>query len=284
MEGGKTVYQKEENNNKNILSEEKKEKVKNNPINGSGSESLLNSLHSDKKEIEHSTKSSIDPLPILEDISMNDSNGNPNQNNNINNNSANSGKQNINNINFPDLIESNLSGIQNISIFGSKNEIKSIVENLKEHNNNIDDSEKKIDNSLDSDISLNNSNENKNEKNNNNYSSINNNSQDKKDKINESNGSEKRKRISHEKKLEIKKKIKEGYIPFFIDIKDYNPFFYYGKPNCQIKIPIEYYFKKNIIPNTRKFSFYYDNKIIDINKTIGELGIGKFGVIKGEIL
>ena len=102
MEGEKTVYQKEENNNKNILSEEKIDEIKNNPINGSGSESLLNSLHSDKKEIEHSTRSSIDPLPILEDISMNDSNGNLNQNSNGYNNSLNSGKQNINNINPPD--------------------------------------------------------------------------------------------------------------------------------------------------------------------------------------
>lgn len=276
----KIVYQKEDNNNKPILIEEKNNEIKNNSINGSGSESLLNSIHSDKKEIDHSTRSSIDPI-ALSNNSMNISNENKNPNNNEQNNSINN-SDNPNNINanMGELIESDLSEIKNISLYGSKNEINTIINMLKDKNDN----EKKNDNLLDSNISQN-DNENQNEENHNNkISSINNNSHNNDSKNNESNNSKKSHRLNEKNKLEIKKKIKEGYIPFFIQIKGYNAIFYYGKPDSQIKIPIQHYIKKINIPNSNNISFYYANKLIDINKTIGEFGIEKFGLIKGEIL
>lgn len=276
----KIVYQKEDNNNKPILIEEKNNEIQNNSINGSGSESLLNSIHSDKKEIDHSTRSSIDPI-ALSNNSMNISNENKNPNNNEQNNSINN-SDNPNNINanMGELIESDLSEIKNISLYGSKNEINTIINMLKDKNDN----EKKNDNLLDSNISQN-DNENQNEENHNNkISSINNNSHNNDSKNNESNNSKKSHRLNEKNKLEIKKKIKEGYIPFFIQIKGYNAIFYYGKPDSQIKIPIQHYIKKINIPNSNNISFYYANKLIDINKTIGEFGIEKFGLIKGEIL
>jgi hypothetical protein len=274
----KIVYQKEDNNNKNILLDEKEIIIKNNSINGSGSESLLNSIHSEKKEIEHSTKSSID-LIALSNNSMNISNENKNTNDNIQNNSLNN-NDNPNNNNEKNLIESDLSGIKNISLVGSKNEINDFIYMLKENNNN--DSEKKIDNLLDSNISQNNS-QNQNELNHSNNNDSINNSQDKNQKNNESNNSKKSNRLNEKNKLEIKKKIKEGFIPFFIQVKGNNALFYYGKPDTQIKIPIDHYTKNINISNTKKINFYYDNKLIDINKTIGELGIVKFSLIRGEI-
>ena len=306
----KIVFQKEDNN-KNTLIQEKNNEVKNNSINGSGSESLLNSIHSDKKEIEPST-SSIDLIP-LSNNSMNISNENKNPNNNEQNNSINNSdnpnsniqnnslnnfdnqnnniqNNSLNNFDNPDnnneknLLESDLSGIKNISIVGSKNEINDIIDMLKEDKdkNNNSDYEKKIDNLLDSNISQNN-NENQNVQNHsNNNTSINNNSKNENHKNNESNNSKKRNRLNEKNKLEIKKKIKEGYIPFFIQVKGYQAIFYYGKPDS--KIPIEHYTKKTNIPSIKKISFYYDNNLIDINKTIGELGILKFGLIEGEIL
>ena len=277
------VYQKEDNNNKNILIGEKNNETKNNPINGSGSESLLNSIHSDKKEIEHSTNSSIDPIP-LSNSSMNISNENknPNPNKNEQNYSLNN-SDNPNNINEKSLIESNLSAIKNISLIVSKNEINDIIDILKEDNNNSNDYENKNDNLLDSNIFKNN-NENQNEQ----SHKINdihiNNSQNKNHKNNESNNSKRKNILNEVNKLEVKNKIKEGYIPFFIQVKGHNALFCYGKPDIQFKISIEHYIKKINIPSTKKISFYYNNKLIDVNKTIGELGIVKFNLIKGEIL
>ena len=276
----KIVYQKEDNNNKNILPEEKEIIIKNNSINGSGSESLLNSIHSEKKEIEHSTKSSID-LIALSNNSMNISNENKNTNDNTQNNSLINNDNPNNNNNEKNLIESDLSRIKNISLVGSKNEINDFIYMLKEDNNN--DSEKKIDNLLDSNISQNNS-QNQNELNNSNNNNSINDSQNKNQKNNESNNSKKSNRLNEKNKLEIKKKIKEGYIPFFIKVKGNNALFYYGKPDAQIKIPIEHYTKNINISNTKKIKFYIDNKLIDINKTIGELGIVKFDLIRGEIV
>ena len=273
----KIFYQKEDNNN--ILPEEKEIELKNNSINGSGSESLLNSIHSEKKEIEHSTKSSID-LIALSNNSMNISNENKNTNDNIQNNSLINNDNPNNNNNEKNLIESDLSGIKNVSLVGSKNEINDFIYMLKEDNNN--DSEKKIDNLLDSNISQNNS-QNQNELNHSNNNDSINNSQDKNQKNNESNNSKKSNRLNEKNKLEIKKKIKEGFIPFFIQVKGNNALFYYGKPDTQIKIPIDHYTKNINISNTKKINFYYDNKLIDINQTIGELGIVKFSLIRGEI-
>ena len=308
----KIVYQKEDNN-KNTLIQEKKNELKNISINGSGSESLLNSINSDKKEIEPST-SSIDPMPLSNNsMNISNENKNPNYNEqnipindsdnlnyNIRNNSLNNSDnpsnniQNdfINNFDNPDnnndknIMESDLSGIKNISLVGSKNEINDIINMLKEDkDNNINNSdyEKKIDNLLDSNLSQNN-NENQNEQNHsNNDTSINNNSKNKNHKNNESNNSKKRNILNEKEKLVIKNKIKEGYIPFFIQVKGHQALFYYGKPDSQIKIPIEHYIK-NINISSTKISFYYNNILIDINKTIGELGILKFGRLEGKIV
>lgn len=314
----KTVFQKEDTN-KNTLIQEKKIEVKNNSINGSGSESILDSIHSDKKEIEPST-SSVELMPLSNNsinISINISNENKNPNNNeqnssinnsdnpnsiVHNNSLyssenpNNNKQNnsVNNSDNPDnnneknLMESDLSRIKNISLVGSKNELNDIIYIMKEDKDkdiiNNSDYEKKIDNLLDSILSQNNNEKQNEQTHSSNDISINNNSQNKNHKNNESNNSKKSNRLNEENKLEVKKKIKEGYIPFFIQVKGYQPQFYYGKPDFQIKIGIEVYIKKMNIPKTKKLSFYYDNNLIDINKTIGELGILKLRLIEGEIL
>lgn len=274
----KIGYQSEENYYNNILPENQNE-LKNDPINGSGSESQLESIISDKKEIDHSTKSSIEPIPTFNN-SMTNSNENTNQTNiNINgpNNSVNPYV-----INEKTLIGDDISGIKNISI-GSNNEINDIIYMLKEEHISKDYG-KKNNNLSDSNISQNN-NEIQNEQNhNNNDTNINNNSQNKNHKNNESNNSKKKNILNKENKLEIKNKIKEGYIPFFIRVKGYNHVFFYGKPDIQIKIPITHYMKKVGIPRAKNCSFKYDNNVIDINKTIGESGIVKFCVIEGEIL
>ena len=185
----KTVFQKEDTN-KNTLMQEKKNEVKNNSINGSGSESMLNSIHSDKKEIEPST-SSVELMPLSNNsinISINISNENKNPNNNeqnssinnsdnpnsiVHNNSLyssenpNNNKQNnsvnnsdnLDNNNEKNLMESDLSRIKNISLVGSKNELNDIIYIMKEDKDkdiNNSDYEKKIDNLLDSILSQNN--------------------------------------------------------------------------------------------------------------------------------
>ena len=275
----KKAYQKEENCN--ILLEEKKDELKNNPINGSGSESALNSINSNLKEIEHSESKSFDPIPQSNN-SFNISNENKSSNNNEENKSLNVSDNPKNNANDGELIDSDISEIKYKSIYASTNEINNIINILKD--GNIKDNEKEIDNLLDSNISQD-SNENQNVKNHNrNDSSIKNNSQNKYHKTNNGINSEKRNRLNKTNNLDVKEKINEGFIPFFIQIKGHKALFYYAKPDSQIIIPIEHYIKKKNIPNTKNCSFYYDNILIDINKTVGELEIKKFGLIKGEIL
>ena len=69
----KFVYQKEENSN--ILMGENKSSFQNNIIEGSGSESQLDSINSQKKEITHSSLSSYNPIALSND-SLNNGNEN----------------------------------------------------------------------------------------------------------------------------------------------------------------------------------------------------------------
>ena len=279
----KIVFQKEDNNN--IMQKEDISLLKNNSIEGNGSESQLESINSTKKEITHSTFSSVNPI-CTSDNSINNSNDSNKMPINDQNSSFNKEKKaQINNGKHEELIGSKLSSIQNLELSYSKNEISALFNSL---NKNSKDSEKKIDNVLDSIISHNNDkNENINDnddKNKNINNNDNNEDSIKKDLIN-INKENKNEDLAfrEEQKIEVKKKIKEGYFPFFIRIEGYKVIFYYVLPNSQIKAITEDYIHKMNIPNENKYSFYNEDKLIDLNSTFKQSGLKKLCLIVGKI-
>ena len=263
----KIVFQKEDNNN--IMQKEDISLLKNNSIEGNGSESQLESINSTKKEITHSTISSVNPI-CASDNSINNSNDSNKMPINDQNSSFNKEKKaQINNGKHEELIGSKLSSIQNLELSYSKNEISALFNSL---NKNSKDSEKKIDNVLDSIISHNNDkNENINDNDDKNKNINNDNNEDsiKKDLIN-INKENKNEDLAfrEELKIEVMKKIKEGYFPFFIKIEGYKAFFYYALPNSQIKAITEDYIHEMKIPSENKYSFYNEDKLCEDVTTV----------------
>ena len=51
--------------------------------------------------------------------------------------------------------------------------------------------------------------------------------------------------------------------------KGYTPYFFYGKPNSKFRTVIEQYINKVNGFNEIKYIFYYNNKLIDLDCTIG---------------
>ena len=81
----------------------------------------------------------------------------------------------------------------------------------------------------------------------------------------------------------VEEKIKEGYIPFYLKAKGYKPYFYFGSQNSKFKKSVEHYIKTMNCPEEIKNTFYYNNKLIDINATIKDLNIKPLSVISNEI-
>ncbi len=260
------VYEKSDKDIETLPIDNKNQILKNSIIMGTGSESSLNSIHSQQQEIVHSSTSSINPIGK----SINSIN-NSNDINAINVfNTPNSSFNNI--VNQSDLTNLKTSNNSNISdsmdiIFDASNNIKnSIKEYSIISNNNIIDKQYII-------------NSNKN-----NYETklekIDNNK-----KINHSNKEKHSKNESENDliKSNVKKKMKKGYIPFFVKAKGYNVVFYYGEPNSKLDNIIEHYIKKVNGTNEIKNSFYYNKKPIDLESTIGQIKIERFGIITNEI-
>ena len=222
------VYEKEGENDS--LNEESKNSFKTNQINGSGSESLLESINSQPREVTHSKSSSMKPYAQLSNSINNSNNNLINSNNEQISISDGSIKEQINNMN----ITTNL---------GPK---PSMYNNLFS-----DDSKDKV--------STNNSN--------NNSDIIGTNFQ-----------------MGTEQFMkEVEEKIKEGYIPFYLRAKGYKPYFYYGSQKSKFKKTVEHYIKKMKCPEEIKNTFYYNNKLIDINEIIKDLNIKPLSIISNEI-
>ena len=222
------VYEKEEENGS--LNDESKKSFKTSQIEGSGSESLLESINSQPRDLTHSKSSSMKPFGQLSN-SINNSNNNPiNSNNEQSSISDGSIKEEINNMNTT----TNL---------GPKS---------KMYNNFFsDDSKDKV--------STNNSN--------NNSDIVGTNFQ-----------------MGTEQFMkEVEEKINKGYIPFYLRAKGYKPYFYYGSQNSKFKKTVEHYIKKMNCPEKIKNTFYYNNKLIDINTIIKDLNIKPLSIISNEI-
>ena len=89
----------------------------------------------------------------------------------------------------------------------------------------------------------------------------------------------------NEIKNEIKEKMKKGYIPFFVWPKDYNPIFYYGRPNtkfCQILDRHIKILNKDDANDLLNREFYYDNEKIELNSTLKSLKVKTFGISNNE--
>ena len=79
---------------------------------------------------------------------------------------------------------------------------------------------------------------------------------------------------------EIDKKIKEGFIPFFIDLEGDKPQFIYAQKDTmflKVLLYIQNNLKKDDILG---YIYYYNNNLIDYDKTIGNLNIEPFNIIK----
>ena len=89
----------------------------------------------------------------------------------------------------------------------------------------------------------------------------------------------------NEIKNEIKEKMKKGYIPFFVWPKDYNPIFYYGRPNTKFCQILERHIKilnKDDANDLLNREFYYDNEKIELNSTLKSLKVKTLGIIYNE--
>ena len=281
----KIIYENEDKNEEILPIDNKKSTFKNSSIEGSGSESLLNSIHSQPQEINHSSLSSLNAIGKSNNSinNSNDINGKLNLTNDQNSSfNISVNPQNNNNNNHFDLIDSKLSNINNLDLGDSKEGISSINNLLNNDNNNINktnfldysiiSNNNIIDNNK-SKINKSDSNEEKKE------GSLNN-----KSKSNISKGKEDSdKSLNDIFKIEVKEKMKQGFIPFFMKAKGYNAVFYYGKPNSKLGIVIEHYIKKIDGSNEIKPSFYYNNKLIDFDSTIGQIKIKPLTVISNEI-
>jgi len=239
-------------------------------IEGGGSESSLKTISSQPKEMECSSNSSLNPVGK----SNNSFNNSDEKFNKINNkNEHNSSFSNNNNQfnNMKDLAVSKLSIINNTDLSASKAELSVLVNELNKRNENNN-----LSNVLDHDIPNNNSNE-----------KITNNIMDYNDEKNIQNNNDEKKEenldTNKELKQEVKQMINEGYIPFFMKAKGYTFVFFYGQSNSKFRTVIEQYIKKVNGFDKIKPTFYYNNKLIDLDCTIGELNLEPCSVISNEI-
>lgn len=249
---------------------------KNSIIEGGGSESSLKTISSQPKEIEISSISSLNAIGKSNNsLTISDEKNNKINNKNdqnlsfFNNNNNNNQSNNINH--KEDLAISKLSIINNIDFGASKAELSVLVNELNKENENINFS-----NSLDHDISNNNSNEKiiHNILDDNNEKNIKNKIEEKKEENLDT---------IKELKIKVNKMINEGYIPFFMKAKGYTPYCFYGQPDTKFRTAIEQYIKKVNGFNEIKNIFYHNNKPIDLDCTIGELNLKPFSVISNEI-
>lgn len=264
----KIVYENDEKKLE-VMPKNNTSSFKNSIIEGSGSESSLKTIGSQPKDINISSISSLNPV-AKSNNSFNISNESKNIIKNEQSSSFNSINEQYNNINHKDELK--ISEINREEITGSKAEISSLVNML---NNGKEDN--KINNVLDSVISSSFNNENMlktifSDNDNKNLPDINN--EEKKQKKSDDN---------KEYINQIKQKIKEGYIPFFIQAKGYNPKFYYGDSNSKFRTVIENYNQNVNGSFTINNLFYYNNKLIDLDSTIGELNIKPLSLISDEI-
>ena len=271
------VNQKEEQNN--ILQVEKMSLLENIPVEGSGSESQLQSLHSQKNDITGSS-SSINPVGPSNDC-INYSNGNNNKVSNEKSNSMNDINTINNNPNTKNLPISKVSDIEKKDQSTSKTEISGL---LKDMNGNSDKNKSSSIDMISDDFSSTTTN-------------INNNIEDlystvdlisgnySQEDINMKDNSNDKSDINQKKELkkEAKKKIKEGFIPFFIQAEGLKPKYYYAKPNAQVKLGIDHYFKKINDYPIDKYLFYYNDNLIDIEKTFKDVNLKKFGTIFAKL-
>ena len=116
-------YQKEEKYN--ILQGEKMPILQSNVINGSGSESHLDSIHSQKNEITGSSKSSFNPIGL-----SNNSNENIIKDSDNNSNSFNNSNKIDNNQNMKDLPISKVSEIKKNEQSSFKTGISEIIKDM----------------------------------------------------------------------------------------------------------------------------------------------------------
>ena len=65
-------------------------------------------------------------------------------------------------------------------------------------------------------------------------------------------------------------------------MEGFEPKYYYAKPNAQIKLGIDHYFKKINAPKD-KYLFYYNDNLIDIEKTFKDVNLKKFGTIFAKL-
>ena len=266
-------YQKEEKYN--ILQSEKMPILQSNVINGSGSESQLDSIHSQKNDITGSSKSSFNPIGL-----SNNSNENIIKDSENNSNSFNNSNKIDDNQNMKDLPISKVSDVKKNEQSSFKTEISEIIKDMNggvnENKSSYDIDMKSEDfgstgsidiNEIEDDctIYLISKNFEKGD------SSTKDSSNDKSDE-----------KIKEEFKELVKKKVKEGLIPFFIKAEGFEHRYYYAKRNLQVKLGIDYYFKK-INASKDKYLFYYNDKLIDIEKTFKDLKIKIFGKIFGKL-
>ena len=215
------VYEKEGENGS--LNDESKNSFKTNQIDGSGSESLLESISSQHREVTHSTLSSIKHSGQLNNSIDNSNNNLINSNNELSSISEESIKDQINNMDKTIILGPKLSMYKNLFSEDSKVEVPT-----NNSNNNSDTRKEQF-------------------------------------------------------MKDVKEKIKEGFIPFFLKAKGYKPGFYFGDRNSQFKMSVENYIKEMQCPEEIKNTFYYNNKLIDINTIIKDLNIKPLSVISNEL-
>ena len=225
------VYEKEGENGS--LNDESKNSFKTNQIDGSGSESLLESINSQHREVTHSTLSSIKHSGQLNNSIDNSNNNLINSNNELSSISEESIKDQINNMDKTIILGPKLSMYKNLFSEDSKDEVPT-----NNSNNKL--------------LIFNN------------------------ERYNSDTREEQFMKV-------VKEKIKEGFIPFFLKAKGYKPCFYFGDRNSQFKKNVENYIKKMQCPEEIKNTFYYNNKLIDINTILKDLNIKPLSIISNEI-
>ena len=270
----KLVYQKEEENYKLLIDENENKNesfLKDKSIEGSGSESLLNSINSQSKDIDHSSKSSIHPL-VMSNNSISNEYGKKTKNNSKN--SKNRVNDNYNN----DL---NFSKIPNINKFDTeslKADIFNLIEVMKGNDsNNITYNNTDIKKDILKPIN-DKSNDNNAFNNTTNLIKVN----IDKENINKKGNNNKIENDEYKILIsEILIRVKEGYFPFFIKSENFSPNFYYGKQESPINFYIEDYCKENNVPKD-KYIFYYKDIIVNIKDNLKDINMEMFGIIEGK--
>ena len=268
-------HQKDEKHN--ILQGEDMSLLQNEAINGGGSESQLDSIHSQKNDITNSSKSPIS-LIGLSNNSINNSYENKIKVNDEKSNSFNNKYKIGNNQNAENLHISKVSDIEKKDQSTSKTEISGIIKDMNGNENKSSNNEMKSDDFGSTSPNINNNIEDL-------YSTIDlisgnfeQEDSDMKDNSNDKSNIN----LKKELKKEVKKKIKEGFIPFFIRAEGFEPKYYYAKPNVQVKLGIDHYFKKINAPK-EKYLFYYNDNLINIEKAFKDLNLKKFGTIYAKL-